>query len=297
MIDCTSASQTPGALRRPELLRGLSRTRHANSGLKLERRRPSSSFIPCVWSCTERYNSQSPEALYRTLESVCSDRDDEDAAFVRGPGSVRSGFREKREPVCCLQALLNRYAVEGRDLTLQNIYNVGSSAALEVELSDDSFPPEDFGIVSGMLNVKWDRIAPNIQSQQRLPHGGAAPPEGRVLYFTSASVSYLAQEGGQVVVGYTSAPGREASWLRGSLTAASPHIIGVVCYAMVNYAGLGCFWRDDSASIGIPLLLWYSSKRKYDSPKARRTEKTPLGSGVGAGVWGGCGIVGHRISE
>lgn len=34
------------------------------------------------------------------------------------------------------------------------------SAALEVELSDDSFPPEDFGIVSGMLNVKWDRIAP-----------------------------------------------------------------------------------------------------------------------------------------
>lgn len=34
------------------------------------------------------------------------------------------------------------------------------SAALEVELSDDSFPPEDFGIVSGMLNVKWERIAP-----------------------------------------------------------------------------------------------------------------------------------------
>ena len=34
------------------------------------------------------------------------------------------------------------------------------SVALEVELSDDSFPPEDFGIVSGMLNVKWDRIAP-----------------------------------------------------------------------------------------------------------------------------------------
>uniref|UniRef100_A0A8C2HEK0 Translocon-associated protein subunit beta-like n=1 Tax=Cyprinus carpio TaxID=7962 RepID=A0A8C2HEK0_CYPCA len=59
------------------------------------------------------------------------------------------------------KSLLNRYAVEGRDLTLQyNIYNVGTSAALEVELSDDSFPPEDFGIVSGMLNVKWDRIAP-----------------------------------------------------------------------------------------------------------------------------------------
>uniref|UniRef100_A0A6I8N0J5 Signal sequence receptor subunit 2 n=1 Tax=Ornithorhynchus anatinus TaxID=9258 RepID=A0A6I8N0J5_ORNAN len=59
------------------------------------------------------------------------------------------------------KSLLNRYAVEGKDLTLQyNIYNVGSSAALDVELTDDSFPPEDFGIVSGMLNVKWDRIAP-----------------------------------------------------------------------------------------------------------------------------------------
>ncbi|TRZ11390.1 hypothetical protein HGM15179_015699 [Zosterops borbonicus] len=61
------------------------------------------------------------------------------------------------------KSLLNRYAVEGKDLTLQyNIYNVGSSAALDVELSDDSFPPEDFGIVSGMLSVKWDRIAPYL---------------------------------------------------------------------------------------------------------------------------------------
>lgn len=39
-------------------------------------------------------------------------------------------------------------------------YFLHPSAALDVELSDDSFPPEDFGIVSGMLNVKWDRIAP-----------------------------------------------------------------------------------------------------------------------------------------
>lgn len=39
-------------------------------------------------------------------------------------------------------------------------FPVAFSAALDVELSDDSFPPEDFGIVSGMLNVKWDRIAP-----------------------------------------------------------------------------------------------------------------------------------------
>ncbi|MEQ2165527.1 SWI/SNF and RSC complex subunit Ssr2 [Goodea atripinnis] len=71
------------------------------------------------------------------------------------------GSGEEGARLLASKSLLNRYAVEGRDLTLQyNIYNVGSSAALEVELSDDSFPPEDFGIVSGMLNVKWDRIAP-----------------------------------------------------------------------------------------------------------------------------------------
>uniref|UniRef100_A0A3P9IV04 Signal sequence receptor, beta n=1 Tax=Oryzias latipes TaxID=8090 RepID=A0A3P9IV04_ORYLA len=71
------------------------------------------------------------------------------------------GLGEEGARLLASKSLLNRYAVEGRDLTLQyNLYNVGSSAALEVELSDDSFPPEDFGIVSGMLNVKWDRIAP-----------------------------------------------------------------------------------------------------------------------------------------
>uniref|UniRef100_A0A674E3P0 Signal sequence receptor subunit 2 n=1 Tax=Salmo trutta TaxID=8032 RepID=A0A674E3P0_SALTR len=73
-----------------------------------------------------------------------------------GQGTGEEGAR-----LLASKSLLNRYAVEGRDLTLQyNIYNVGTSAALEVELSDDSFPPEDFGIVSGMLNVKWDRIRP-----------------------------------------------------------------------------------------------------------------------------------------
>uniref|UniRef100_A0A7N6BWQ5 Signal sequence receptor, beta n=1 Tax=Anabas testudineus TaxID=64144 RepID=A0A7N6BWQ5_ANATE len=110
-----------------------------------------------------------------------------------GLGSGEEGAR-----LLASKSLLNRYAVEGRDLTLQyNIYNVGSSAALEVELSDDSFPPEDFGIVSGMLNVKWDRIAPasNVSHTVVL-----RPLKAGYFNFTYASVSYLAQEGGQVVV-------------------------------------------------------------------------------------------------
>uniref|UniRef100_A0A3Q1C8D9 Translocon-associated protein subunit beta n=1 Tax=Amphiprion ocellaris TaxID=80972 RepID=A0A3Q1C8D9_AMPOC len=109
--------------------------------------------------------------------------------------SLTSG--EEGARLLASKSLLNRYAVEGRDLTLQySIYNVGSSAALEVELSDDSFPPEDFGIVSGMLNVKWDRIAPasNVSHTVVL-----RPLKAGYFNFTSASISYLAQEGGQVV--------------------------------------------------------------------------------------------------
>ncbi|KAI2652994.1 Translocon-associated protein subunit beta [Labeo rohita] len=145
------------------------------------------------------------------------------------------------------KSLLNRYAVEGRDLTLQyNIYNVGTSAALEVELSDDSFPPEDFGIVSGMLNVKWDLVL--------------RPLKAGYFNFTSASVSYLAQEGGQVVVGYTSAPGQGGILAQREFDRRfSPHYLDWAAFGVMTLP-----------SIGIPLLLWYSSKRKYDSPKSKK---------------------------
>uniref|UniRef100_A0A8C6EKB4 Signal sequence receptor subunit 2 n=1 Tax=Microcebus murinus TaxID=30608 RepID=A0A8C6EKB4_MICMU len=98
------------------------------------------------------------------------------------------------------KSLLNRYAVEGRDLTLQyNIYNVGSSPALDMELADDSFPAEDFGIVSGMLNVKWDWIAPASNVSHTV-----VPCHLKAGYFnfTSATITYLAQEDGVPVALY-----------------------------------------------------------------------------------------------
>ncbi|XP_034748575.1 translocon-associated protein subunit beta isoform X1 [Etheostoma cragini] len=172
---------------------------------------------------------------------------------VLGLGSGEEGAR-----LLASKSLLNRYAVEGRDLTLQyNLYNVGSSAALEVELSDDSFPPEDFGIVSGMLNVKWDRIAPasNVSHTVVL-----RPLKAGYFNFTSASVSYLAQEGGQVVVGYTSAPGQGGILAQREFDRRfSPHYLDWAAFGVMTLP-----------SIGIPLLLWYSSKRKYDSPKAKK---------------------------
>ncbi|XP_070622720.1 translocon-associated protein subunit beta [Erythrolamprus reginae] len=156
------------------------------------------------------------------------------------------------------KALLNRYAVEGRDLTLQyNIYNVGSSAALDVELSDDSFPPEDFGIVSGMLNVKWDRIAPasNVSHTVVL-----RPLKAGYFNFTSATITYLVQEGGQVVVGFTSAPGQGGILAQREFDRRfSPHFLDWAAFGVMTLP-----------SIGIPLLLWYSSKRKYDTPKNKK---------------------------
>ncbi|XP_006895836.1 PREDICTED: translocon-associated protein subunit beta [Elephantulus edwardii] len=156
------------------------------------------------------------------------------------------------------KSLLNRYAVEGRDLTLQyNIYNVGSSAALDVELSDDSFPPEDFGIVSGMLNVKWDRIAPasNVSHTVVL-----RPLKAGYFNFTSATITYLAQEDGPVVIGFTSAPGQGGILAQREFDRRfSPHFLDWAAFGVMTLP-----------SIGIPLLLWYSSKRKYDTPKTKK---------------------------
>uniref|UniRef100_A0A8B9Z372 Uncharacterized protein n=1 Tax=Buteo japonicus TaxID=224669 RepID=A0A8B9Z372_9AVES len=62
------------------------------------------------------------------------------------------------------KSLLNGYAVE--DWTLQYIiYTADSSAALDMELSDDSFHPtptprpEDFGTVFVMFDVNWLQVA------------------------------------------------------------------------------------------------------------------------------------------
>ncbi|XP_023390095.1 LOW QUALITY PROTEIN: translocon-associated protein subunit beta [Pteropus vampyrus] len=231
------------------------------------------------------------------------------------------------------KSLLNRYAVEGRDLTLQyNIYNVGSSAALDVELSDDSFPPEDFGIVSGMLNVKWDRIAPaghlphpwpcrgarggerafpeseaetgfglnfscvpsppglaNAHRVSRMCPGSQSPPcpAENPASLPSAQAFFRlklwelgrlgrppgagGRSGGAhgtgpdtfssfFQIGFTSAPGQGGILAQREFDRRfSPHFLDWAAFGVMTLP-----------SIGIPLLLWYSSKRKYDTPKARK---------------------------
>ncbi|KAJ8267810.1 hypothetical protein COCON_G00129820 [Conger conger] len=144
---------------------------------------------------------------------------------------------EEGARILASKSLLNRYAVEGRDLTLQyNIYNVGTSAALEVELGTGSRQP-------ATSLTRW-----------------CCPLKAGYFNFTSASVSYLAQEGGPVVVGYTSAPGQGGILAQREFDRRfSPHYLDWAAFGVMTLP-----------SIGIPLLLWYSSKRKYDSPKSKK---------------------------
>ncbi|CAM9799204.1 unnamed protein product [Lampetra fluviatilis] len=153
--------------------------------------------------------------------------------------------------------LLNTYAVEGRDLTVQfNIYNVGSSAALDVELVDESFSPEDFGIVSGALTAKWERIAPS----SNVTHAVVLRPlKPGYVNFTAATVSYLPHEGSSVMVGFTSAPGQGSILGQREFDRRfSAHYLDWMAFAVMTLP-----------SVGVPLLLWYSSKSKYDAPKAK----------------------------
>uniref|UniRef100_A0A663DRJ2 Uncharacterized protein n=1 Tax=Aquila chrysaetos chrysaetos TaxID=223781 RepID=A0A663DRJ2_AQUCH len=97
------------------------------------------------------------------------------------------------------KSLLNGYAVE--DWTLQYIiYTADSSAALDMELSDDSFhPPPPSGPRILALNVSHTVVLQPLEA----------------AYFTSATIAYLAQEGGKYYpspflfyVGFMSAPGQ-----------------------------------------------------------------------------------------
>ncbi|KAK1194635.1 SSRB protein, partial [Pygoscelis papua] len=85
------------------------------------------------------------------------------------------------------------------------------------------------------------------------------PPEAASFNFTSAAVACLAWEGGQALVGFTSAPGQGGILAQREFDGRfSPRLLDRAAFGVMTLPSVGL------------LLLWDLSKRKYDT---RKTEK------------------------
>ncbi|GBN71825.1 Translocon-associated protein subunit beta [Araneus ventricosus] len=150
--------------------------------------------------------------------------------------------------------LLNKYLVEGRDVVVDyNIYNIGESAAYRVQLRDASFPSSDFETVVGFLNMKLDRMGPN----SNVSHTVILRPKKTGLFnFTAAEVAYhLSEDGQDVQVCYSTEPGEAVIIPAKDFDRKfSPHTTDWAAFAVMTLP-----------SLGIPFLLWYRSKSKYES--------------------------------
>jgi len=152
--------------------------------------------------------------------------------------------------------VLNKYLVENRDLIVAyNIFNVGGSAATNVQVSDGSFDPQSFTVISGLLNFVIPRIAPNTN----VTHTVVLRPKPGIwgrYNFTSAEVTYRAQESASdVQSGYTSEPGEGfIVTLKEFDRRFSPHVLDWLAFAIMTLPPLV-----------IPFLLWHRSRSKYDS--------------------------------
>jgi len=169
--------------------------------------------------------------------------------FVLTTGEADGGAR-----ILAVKNIVNMYLVENKDLTVEySLFNVGDSAALDVSLVDNTFPAEDFEVLFGQLDVKWERIAPGAN----VTHAAVLKPlKSGYFNFTSAEVSYLASEdASEPTVGYTSGPGEGGIMsFKAFDRKFSPHILDWVAFAVMT-----------TPSLMIPFALWYSSKSKYDN--------------------------------
>lgn len=150
--------------------------------------------------------------------------------------------------------ILNKFLVEGKDIIVDyNIYNVGGSAALDIKLSDNSFNPAYFEVTSGLLSFKLNRLAPGSNVTHTVV---IRPLTFGYFNFTSADVSYRTSEDSQEVqFAHTAEPGQGGVMpVRDFDRKFSPHVTDWLAFAIMTLP-----------SLGIPFVLWFNSKSKYEN--------------------------------
>uniref|UniRef100_A0A914WM16 Translocon-associated protein subunit beta n=1 Tax=Plectus sambesii TaxID=2011161 RepID=A0A914WM16_9BILA len=149
---------------------------------------------------------------------------------------------------------LSQYAVEDKDYVVDyHLHNIGDKAALKVTLDDrHSFPTQTFEIVRGLLQVRWERLGPGANVTHSVV---LRPRQFGAFNYTAGQITYYPSEDAKEVrVGYTTAPGEGYIYrLKDYERKFSPHVGDWAIFALM---ALPC--------VGLPLLLWFKTKSKYD---------------------------------